>query len=174
MADIDKLIILAGKLGTSIGLIVSGQRDGDPERVVMGATEIRTIAYALQDECEALRAERDALQAKLVAEPSWRHIANEWADELCNASAGVQNIQDGIQTAPEVRAHIQRGIERCRALGPESVTKGWQLVPVEPTEEMLYRLEMGEGGSEMGWRELWRKAWQDVLAVAPRIGEEGR
>ena len=51
-----------------------------------------------------------------VKSANWRHIANEWADELCNAKVALNNVRDGIVSIDEAGADVQRGIDLCRKL----------------------------------------------------------
>ena len=63
--------------------------------------------------------------------------------------------------------------EIAERLAPsESAPTGWKLVPVEPTPQMIDRME-GIGADEpspdgISWQEWQRRRWHWILAAAPR------
>lgn len=50
-----------------------------------------------------------------------------------------------------------------------SVPDGWQLVPKNPTTEML-RQHIGFKGK--GWDTNLKRTWEAMLSVAPKLGDE--
>lgn len=89
--------------------------------------------------------EREAFEA-------WFKVAVH--DRLC------RNMPDGSYNCPSANAAWQTWqAARSAAQGAVQVPAGWQLVPVEPTLEMLTAYVNTEGGP--------RKEWAAMLAAAP-------
>ena len=49
----------------------------------------------------------------------WQHAANEWADAATNGMQWMKNIRDGISTAEEAIAALQRDFDHARSEQPE-------------------------------------------------------
>lgn len=92
----------------------------------------------LLDDCKHLIAERDALQAKLKALEGQEAVAWGMPDAEQNI---VDTITEFDRTGEMKKWEAQYSIPLYLAAGatPASaaVPKGWKLVPIEPTEEML-------------------------------------
>jgi hypothetical protein len=74
-------------------------------------------------------------KASVPVEPNWKHIANEWADEACNAVVVLQNVRDGLTPANEGIAYMRKRIERCRAL-QAAPTADAAAVPASPPQAL--------------------------------------
>lgn len=46
----------------------------------------------------------------------WQHVANEYADELCNALQWMKNVKEGISTIEAAIEDTQKGLARCQML----------------------------------------------------------
>lgn len=46
--------------------------------------------------------------------PDMEHVANEWADGLCDARVGLSNIRDGIETVDALINRVDDSIKHCR------------------------------------------------------------
>jgi hypothetical protein len=51
------------------------------------------------------------------------HVANEWADGLCNAKIWVMNVQDGTSTFETALSAIQYDITHARKVSEDTVLK---------------------------------------------------
>lgn len=51
------------------------------------------------------------------------HVANEWADGLCNAKVWMENVRDGISTFEEALLAIQSDIDHARKVDEATVLK---------------------------------------------------
>lgn len=87
----------------------------------------------------------------------WKQVcASAWA-------AGRESLRIELAQRPEAR----------------TIPEGWQLVPIEPTEEMLQAMERGAPANDKAaelartWREYERLDWQYVLSVAPEFMNNG-
>lgn len=49
------------------------------------------------------------------------HVANEWADGLCNAKIWMMNVRDGIATFNEAMLAIQKDIDHSRRVSEKTV-----------------------------------------------------
>lgn len=104
--------------------------------------------------------------AALSAEPvAWRHDDGPFAKIAMTRSANVaQNwINNGWKVTPLVESSIDNTAQQYEALA------GWQMVPIEPTDEMLAAGdEFMDGLSELG------RAYSAMVEAAPKLeGEHG-
>lgn len=101
--------------------------------------------------------------ARIVAEMMQR------AAEL-NGSAEIANIKMHREQLAVVVAALRQYAE---ATPPEAlIPEGWKLVPIEPSEEMVKRMEdcsaePGPNPDGIGWEEWHRRRWVWILEATP-------